>query len=82
VLGYAVRKKRLSANPLNKANLPEGWSVPLAPEDEVDPRAVGGPEQVADMLAFGRRESDVRSGAGAGLPGAPRGRTLAPGGIR
>ena len=50
VLGYAVRKKRLSANPLNKANLPEGWSVPLAPEDEVDPRAVGGPEQVANML--------------------------------
>ena len=50
VLAYAVRKKRLSANPLSKANLPEGWSAPLAPEDEVDPRAVGGPELVADML--------------------------------
>ena len=50
VLAYAVRKKRLSANPLSKGNLPEGWSAPLAPEDEVDPRAVGGPELVADML--------------------------------
>jgi integrase len=50
VLSYAVRKKRLSVNPFSKANLPEGWSAPLAPEDEVDPRAVGGPELVADML--------------------------------
>ena len=50
VLGYAVRKKRLSANPFSKANLPEGWSAPLAPEDEVDPRAVGGPELVAELL--------------------------------
>jgi hypothetical protein len=24
-LGYAVRKKRLTNNPLSKANLPEGW---------------------------------------------------------
>jgi hypothetical protein len=31
VLGYAVRKKRLSVNPPSKANLPEGWSAPLAP---------------------------------------------------
>lgn len=50
VLGYAVRKKRLNGNPFSKANLPEGWSAPLPPEDEVDPRAVGGPELVADML--------------------------------
>jgi integrase len=50
ILGYAVRKKRLSGNPFSKANLPEGWSAPLPPEDEVDPRAVGGPELVADML--------------------------------
>ena len=50
VLGYAVRKKRLSVNPLSKSNLPDGWSPPLAPEGEVDPRAVGAPELVADML--------------------------------
>jgi Phage integrase family len=50
VLGYAVRKKRLAVNPLSKSNLPEGWSAPHAPEDVVDPRSVGGPEQIADML--------------------------------
>jgi hypothetical protein len=59
VLAYAVRKKRLSANPLSKANLPEGWSAPLAPEDEVDRRAVDGANLVADMLTatsyIGRR---------------------------
>jgi hypothetical protein len=27
-LGYAVRKKRLAANPLSKNNLPEGWTAP------------------------------------------------------
>jgi hypothetical protein len=27
-LGYAVRKKRLTNNPLSKANLPEGWTPP------------------------------------------------------
>lgn len=43
VLGYAVRKRRLAVNPLSKANLPEGWSAPLAPEDVVDPRSVGDP---------------------------------------
>ena len=30
-LGYAVRKKRLTANPLSKANLPEGWTAPPNP---------------------------------------------------
>ena len=30
-LGYAVRKKRLAANPLSKANLPEGWTAPAKP---------------------------------------------------
>jgi integrase len=50
VLGYAVRKKRLAVNPFSKPNLPEGWSAPLAPEDVVDPRSVGGPELIADML--------------------------------
>jgi integrase len=60
VLGYAVRKKRLALNPLSKLNLPEGWTAPHAPEDFVDPRSVGSPELVADMLTVvsyvGRRQ--------------------------
>ena len=47
---YAVRKKRLSKNPLSKTNLPEGWTPPEAPDDTVDPRAVGSPALVAPML--------------------------------
>jgi integrase len=50
VLGYAVRKKRLSQNPLSKGNLPEGWTPPQAPDDTLDPRAVGSPALVASML--------------------------------
>lgn len=50
VLGYAVRKKRLSKNPLSKSNLPEGWTPPEAPDGTVDPRAVGSPALVAPML--------------------------------
>jgi integrase len=49
-LGYAVRKKRLGKNPLSKGNLPEDWTPPQAPDDTVDPRAVGSPALVADML--------------------------------
>jgi integrase len=49
-LGYAVRKKRLSRNPLSKGNLPEGWTPPQAPDDTLDPRAVGSPALVAAML--------------------------------
>jgi integrase len=60
VLGYAVRKKRLSANPLSKGNLPEGWTPPQAPDGTLDPRAVGSPALVADMLracgTIGRRQ--------------------------
>ena len=60
VLAYAVRKRRLSKNPLSKGNLPEGWSEPPRPEDAVDPRSVGSPELVADMLTvvsyIGRRQ--------------------------
>ncbi len=52
VLAYAVRRKRLARNPLSKDNLPEGWSAPPKPEDAVDPRSVGGPELVADMLTM------------------------------
>jgi integrase len=49
-LGYAVRKKRLTKNPLSKGNLPEGWTPPQAPDDMLDPRAVGSPALVASML--------------------------------
>ena len=49
-LGYAVRKKRLSRNPLTKGNLPEGWTPPQAPDDTLDPRTVGSPALVASML--------------------------------
>jgi integrase len=50
VLGYAVRKKRLTKNPLSKNNLPEGWAAPQAPDGTVDPRAVGSPALVASMI--------------------------------
>jgi len=40
-LAYAIRKKRLTANPLSKANLPEGWTPPQAPDGHPRP-AVGG----------------------------------------
>jgi len=39
-LGYAVRKKRLGANPLSKAAQPEGWTPPEAPDDA---HPAGGP---------------------------------------
>jgi integrase len=60
VLAYAVRKKRLDKNPLSKGNLPEGWSPPGKPQEAVDPRSVGSPELVAEMLVaasyVGRRQ--------------------------
>jgi integrase len=60
VLAYAVRKKRLEANPLSKVNLPEGWTPPQAPDDTLDPRSVGSPALVASMLetckGTGRRQ--------------------------
>lgn len=56
-LGYAVRKKRLTSNPLSKANLPEGWTAPAKPDDTLDPRAVGSPELVASMLTACRTVS-------------------------
>jgi len=49
-LGYAVRKKRLSRNPLSKGNQPEGWTLPQAPDDTLDPRTVGSPALVVSML--------------------------------
>jgi integrase len=48
-LTYAVRKKRLVKNPLIAANLPEHWTPPKT-DDAVDPRSVGSPQLVADML--------------------------------
>jgi hypothetical protein len=48
-LSYAIRKKRLQKNPLLAANLPEHWTPPKA-DDAVDPRAVGSPQLVAEML--------------------------------
>jgi len=63
-LGYAVRKKRLTTNPVSKANLPEGWTGPARPDDTLDPRAVGSPELVARMLqvcgTIGRRQGVAR----------------------
>ena len=60
MLGYAVRKKRLDKNPLSKGDLPEDWTPPQAPDDTVDPRAVGSPALVASMLTscshVGRRQ--------------------------
>ena len=59
-LGYAVRKKRLEKNPLSKGNLPEEWTPPERPDSTLDPRAVGSPALVAEMLAacgrVGRRQ--------------------------
>lgn len=48
-LSFAVRKKRLSRNPLLATNIPEHWTPPKA-DDAVDPRSVGSPQLVADML--------------------------------
>jgi integrase len=48
-LSYAIRKKRLQKNPFLAANLPEHWTPPKA-DDAVDPRAVGSPQLVAEML--------------------------------
>jgi hypothetical protein len=60
-LGYAVRKKRLEKNPLSKGNLPEGWTPPERPNSTLDPRAVGSPALVADMLAATRAPGSSRS---------------------
>src|SRR5260370_15289513 len=49
-LGYAVRKKRLSANPLSKPAPPEGWTPPAAPDDALDCRTIGDPELVEPSL--------------------------------
>lgn len=46
---YAVRKKRLPKNPFLAGNLPEHWTPPKA-DDAVDPRSVGSPGLVAEML--------------------------------
>jgi integrase len=48
-LSYAVRKERLVKNPLLSANMPEHWTPPKS-DDSVDPRSVGSPQLIADML--------------------------------
>jgi len=50
-VGFAVRKKRLAKNPFLAGNLPEHWTPPRA-DDAVDPRSVGSPSLVADMLVM------------------------------
>jgi len=50
VLGYAVRMKRLEANPVSTGNLPDSWTVPESPEDAIDPRCVGTPSIIAGLL--------------------------------
>jgi integrase len=47
-MSYAVRKKHLEVNPLDR--LPDGWTAPAAPADAIDPRAIGSPELVEHML--------------------------------
>ena len=49
-LSYSVRKKRLDSNPMSKNNLPESWTAPESPEDAIDPRCVGTPSLIAEML--------------------------------
>ena len=49
-LGYAVRKKRLGANPLSTAAQPEGWTPSEAPDDALDYRTIGSPELVESMI--------------------------------
>lgn len=52
VLKYAVTKKRLDSIPLNNPEL--NWERPsdMEVDHEVDPRCVGSPKQVAQLLAF------------------------------
>jgi hypothetical protein len=53
-------RKDSPRTPLGKANLPQGWTPPQAPDDTLDPRAVGSPALVADMIkacgTVGRRQ--------------------------
>jgi integrase len=50
-LAYAIRKKRLSTNPLAKGNLPEGRTSPEKPSMAVDPRSIGGHALLRHMLS-------------------------------
>lgn len=50
-LNFAVRKKRLTANPLASRNLPEKWRPPKV-EEQVDLRSIAGHELVAEMLTM------------------------------
>jgi integrase len=64
VLGYGVRQKRLKANPLSRGQIPEGWTAPMETSGAIDPRVVGSPALIADVLdscaTAGRRARRMR----------------------
>ena len=50
-LYFAIRKKRLTVNPLASRNLPAHWKPPQV-EERVDPRSIASPELAAEMLVM------------------------------
>ncbi|WP_150244854.1 tyrosine-type recombinase/integrase [Nocardiopsis quinghaiensis] len=58
-LSYAVLKERLPENPLRRKDLPTDWQPPKT-EEEVDPRSIGNPTKVRQVLTavsyVGRRQ--------------------------
>ncbi|MGW9447110.1 tyrosine-type recombinase/integrase, partial [Bacillus mobilis] len=58
-LSYAVQWQRLTENPLTKKGIPSDWKPPKT-EEEVDPRAIGNPARVRQVLTavsyVGRRQ--------------------------
>lgn len=50
-LYFAMRKKRLTANPLATRNLPTHWKPPQV-EEQVDPRSIAGPDRIAEMTVM------------------------------
>jgi len=52
VLSYAVRKPRLSKNPLSKRNPPEGWSQQPRPEDAIDLGQLAAPARALCVSSY------------------------------
>src|SRR5699024_761170 len=51
-LSHAVMKQRLPENPLQKSgSIPQEWKPPKA-EEEVDPRSIGNPARVRQVLTM------------------------------
>jgi hypothetical protein len=50
-LYFAIRKKRLTVNPLASRNLPAHWKPPQV-EERVDPRSIASPQLAAEMLVM------------------------------